>query len=135
MSKSGAVLAVIIAVMLVIGLWFLGVAWSKPQGEGEAYRQKNSAENWVKKQKEFQQNYNSIKSQDKQIQVAYDAKKADPTDQRKDINYTGLVNNCISAVGSYNSLAQEYDAKDFKDASLPSEVGTSPETDCKEDVK
>lgn len=126
---------VTIAIIGLIGaaIWGIRVATSPVRGQGDAYQQKNSAKNWVTKQKEFNQRYQSIKAMDKNITVAAAELKAQPNSQVKQVNYAGLVRNCNDAVGEYNSLAREYDARDFRDADLPAEIDdTDPATDCKE---
>ena len=124
----------IFIILVITGiLWLGGVFTSGAKGEGEAYKQQQSADNRIKMQAEFNKRYQSILSQDKKIQIAADALAKDPDDQVKEINLTGLKNNCVSSVGEYNALVDSYLAKEWKDEDLPDKIDeTDPKTDCKE---
>lgn len=133
-SAGWVVAAVVLVLLLTAGIWAVRVATSEQVGQGNAVRKKNSSDNWVKQQEDFQRRYNSILSQDKNITIAYKRMIADPTDQVKEINYSGAVSLCNDAVGQYNSKANEYNSEDFRDASLPAQIDqTNPQTDCQED--
>lgn len=124
----------LLVVIMVAGaaIWGITVAVSEIKGKGDALTQKNSAQNWVEAQAEFNQRYQDILATDRKIGPAKVAMDADPTNTVLQTNYTGLVNYCLSEVGKYNSTAREYLNKDFRDADLPSEISsTNPSTDCK----
>jgi hypothetical protein len=124
---------VIVAIVIGVALWYFTVYTSGIKGEGDAERQKNSAENWVKQQADFERMYASIKAQDKNIAVAAAALKRDASTVNQ-INYDGLVRNCNSTVEAYNARSREFLAEQFRAADLPAKIDdTDPATDCKED--
>lgn len=125
----------IVAVILAVGavVWALSVGTSGVKGEGNALREKNSAENWVEAQREFNIRYQDILSTDRKITDAKAARDADPQNAVLQTNYNGLVNYCSDAAASYNALSRSYLAEDFRDADLPAMIDPrNPETDCKE---
>lgn len=127
-------LIVLFFVVLPLAIWGGTVWFSKYKGQGDAYSNKNSAENWTKAQEDFHSRYNNIIAADKNINVAWKALQADPTDQVSKINYNGLVNGCNEAIANYDTKAAAYNSADFRDASLPAKIDTTdPQTDCKED--
>lgn len=128
---------VIVIIVIVIGIagWGFKVLLSEPKGRGDALVEKNSAENWVKAQKEFNDRYQDILATDRKITVAKEAWDTDQNNAVLQTNYNGLKNYCETAVGEYNSLARSYLAEDFRDADLPPEIDLNdPNTDCKENV-
>lgn len=130
------IISVLVVLIIATLLWGLGVATSGVKGQGDAQRQKNSAANWTKQQAEFERMYASIKAQDKNITIAHAEAKANPNDQTKQINYSGLVRNCNDTVGNYNAMARSYLAEQFRAADLPAQIDdTDPATDCKENSK
>ncbi|AWY05716.1 hypothetical protein SEA_GRETCHEN_28 [Microbacterium phage Gretchen] len=113
--------------------WGVGVAVSGPKGQGDAYAQKNSAQNWTAAQARFEELYADIVATDRKITVAAEQKAADPGDKTAADTYLGTVNYCISAVGEYNAEARKYLAADFRAADLPAQIDNyDPSTDCKE---
>jgi uncharacterized protein HemX len=127
------VIAIIVALVIGVGLWFFYVKTSGIKGQGDAERQKNSAQNWTKQQAEFERMYASIKAQDKNITIAYKEVKAKPDDTVKQTNYAGLVRNCNDTVATYNATARSFLAEQFRAADLPAQIDeTDPATDCKE---
>ena len=133
LSIGWTVIIVIVVLALIAAIWGISVAVSGPKGQGDALREKNSAENWTKAQKEFHQRYESIKAADKTIVLYHKTMVADPTDSVAKQNYTGAVAGCNSAVADYNTLAESYLAEQFRDADLPSRIDDNdPATDCKE---
>lgn len=130
------VIGVILILVLGAALWAFNVATSGVKGQGDAQRQKNSAENWTKQQAEFERMYASIKAQDKNITIAAKEAKANPDDATKQINYSGLIRNCNDTVANYNAMARSYLAEQFRAADLPAQIDeTDPATDCKENEK
>lgn len=132
-----ALLWVLITVLVVaaisIGIWALTVLLSGPRGVGDAVIEKNSSENWVAAQAEFERGYQDVLSTDQKITVAYAALQADSENKTLQQNYTGLQSYCLSAAAEYNANARSYLSEDFRAADLPSEISTTnPATDCKE---
>lgn len=128
----------IVAVILAAGalVWSLNVGTSEVRGEGDALREKNSAENWVNAQREFNIRHQDILSTDRKITDAKAAWDAAPQDAVLRTNYNGLVNYCNDAVAAYNALSRSYLAEDFRDADLPATINTlNPDTDCKENAR
>lgn len=131
-------LMIIILVVALIGIatWGFKVVTSDAKGRGDAVVQKNSAENWVNAQREFNRTFQEIKSDDRKINDAKVALEADPTNQVLKTNYEGLKQHCNTLVGNYNTDARSYLKEEFRDADLPSEIDLSdPTTDCKESTK
>lgn len=130
----GWIIAIVVTVTLIsMAGWGLNVLLSEPKGRGDALIEKNSANNWVKAQKEFNDRYQDILATDLKIDAAKRAWNANKNDIVLQTNYNGLVNYCLSAVGEYNSLARSYLAQDFRDADLPAEIDSTNSTiDCKE---
>lgn len=129
---------IIIVVVAVIGIvaWLFTVGFSEPKGRGDAVIEKNSADNWVSAQKEFNDLYQNILSTDRNIGTAKTAWDADKDNAVLQTNYNGLVNSCNDLVGDYNSLARSYLAQDFRDADLPAQIDMNDtDTDCKETIR
>jgi|GEM_PF-3040296 len=128
-----AVLAAIIVIALIgWGSWAISVALSGPKGQGDAIKQKNSAENWTAKQAEFERLYEGIQTQDKRVAVAKEALTLDPKDKTSQQTLQGVTSACLGLVGEYNALSNEFLAADFKDARLPYKIDTTdPAFDCK----
>lgn len=127
----------VIAFVLVISaaLWALTVAASPIKGTGDAYAQKNGADNWVQAQTQFHNRDNTFRMYLGQI---VDAKKAQvawqtgphPTDgiaaftdgqtgQQLGQVVIGLTQQCQKTATDYNTASQGYLSRDFKDAGLP----------------
>ena len=131
------VLIVIVAIALTAGIWGLQVATSGVKGQGDAQIQKNSAENWIKAQARFEQNYAEVKAADVKITNTYKMWQDDPTDKTAKQTYTGLQSYCLSVVAAYNADARSYLSEDFRSADLPDQIQTegpsaNKATDCKE---
>lgn len=135
------VIAVVAVIVLLCGAasvayWGFGVGTSDVKGQGDATKNKNSGANRVFKQEEFNKRFQDILAADKNIDVAKAALDRDPKNTVLQTNYTGTITYCNSAVGEYNSLAREYNAREFRDADLPEQIDdTDPKTDCKETQK
>lgn len=127
------VVAIILAVLVIVaGLWALGVFSSDIKGRGDAVREKYSAGNRIAAQEGFQADYNEILAADRRIDALWDAWRGNPADRIERINYTGAVNYCIGLVGAYNARAEKFTQQEFRDAELPRHIGTDkPESDCK----
>lgn len=129
---------IIVGLILIIGagIWLATVLLSPAVGQGEAYQEKNSAENWTAAQAEFEQNYQDILSTDLKIDLAYSAWQSDIEDQTKEDTYHGLQSYCLSAVAEYNADARSYLSEDFRASDLPEEIDTNNSTtDCKENTQ
>lgn len=127
--------AVVVAVCLLAaaGIWAFNVFVSGPKGQGDAVMQKNSAENWVDAQADFNRRYQDILATDRKITIAKSSLDASPDDQVLRTNYIGLMNYCTDVVAEYNTQARSYLSREFRDADLPEQISTlNPTTDCKE---
>lgn len=120
--------------LAVIVLVYLAAVWiSGPKGQGDAIIEKNSSENFIQQQAEFERSYQDILSTDQKITLAYAAKEAAPEDKTAQQTYTGLQSYCLSAVAEYNANARSFLSEDFRAADLPAEINTNDTTtDCKE---
>jgi len=126
---------IVIVILLVLSVagWGISVAVSGIQGQGDAIKQKNSAENWTAAQAGFEQSYQDIISTDQKIVLAYEQVQAFPEDKTVFQTYTGLQSYCLSAVAEYNADARSYLLEDFRASDLPQEIDTNNSTtDCKE---
>ena len=127
-----AVIALVVAVGAI--LWVLSVATSDVKGQGDAEKMKNSGANRVEQQELFHELYQGILRLDRQINDAKIAWDTAPDDLTLRTNYTGLVNNCQTAVGDYNAQTHKFRAEEFRDPELPYEIDMNdPLTDCKPD--
>lgn len=127
------VLIVIVAIALTAGIWGLQVATSGVKGQGDAQIEKNSAENWVQAQADFHKYYEGILADDRKITEAAAQLMSNPDDQVSQTNLTGLKNHCQDLVATYNTKAQSFLAKDFRDAGLPAQIDlNNSSTNCKE---
>ncbi len=128
---------VLLIVLLVLGglisagIWALGVATSGVKGQGDAVKTNNSAENWTAKQAFFETKYEAAKTADQKIKLYADKVAADPTDRTAKDNHSGIQSQCLNYVAEYNAESRKFLSQDWKSADLPTELGSSPSTDCK----
>lgn len=129
----GLVIAAVIGIALIsAAIWGIGVAFSPVKGQGEAYKTKNSSENWTKAQGKFEDLYADIQAADKKAKLATDALAANPTDLTLQQTHSGLVSGCLNLIADYNAESRKYLAADFKAADLPHQIDeTDRSTDCK----
>lgn len=127
------IIIVLVMLALTAGIWGLQVATSGVKGQGDAQIQKNSAKNWTEAQADFHKYYEGIMADDRKIDQAAADAKARPNDQVAQTNLTGLKAHCQDLVATYNTKAQSYLSRDFRDAGLPDKIDLSnPNTNCKE---
>lgn len=127
------VILIIVVCGFAIGVWTFNVATSGVKGQGDAQIEKNSAENWVQAQADFHKYYEGILADDRKIDDAAAQLKSNPDDQVIQTNLTGLKNHCQDLVATYNTKAQSFLAKDFRDAGLPAQIDlNNSSTNCKE---
>lgn len=125
-----------VGIVITVILWGFGVVASPWKGAGDAYQQKNSAQNWIAAQKGFNQQDEDIKADTAKIAIAKQDIAAyeqahpnigtgtpfDPVAQQ-DTNLhttlTGLQQVCLTTVAGYNTDAESYLTQDFKGAGLP----------------
>lgn len=138
--------AVVIATLVIVGLtaliWGLATGFSYWKGKGDAYQEKNSAQNWVAAQRAFHQESNDYTADLAKISgaakalAAFEAKPHPDADtlsgyqwQQEDTNLTGtvtgLVASCHNLVSSYNTDAESYLTSQFRDADLPATLDDS----------
>ena len=126
---AGLVLAVI--------LWGFGVLVAPWEGQGDAHREKNSAANWVAAQRAFHQERNDVTAFQAKIATAKRDLEAfeqnhpsngtpyDPNaqqDQNLHATLTGLQQQCVNTVATYNTDAQSYLTEDWRDTDLPTQL-------------
>lgn len=127
------VVIVVVALALTAGIWGIQVATSGVKGQGDAQIQKNSAPNWTQAQADFHKYYEGILADDRKINQVADDLKADPNNSVLKTNLSGLKSHCMDLVATYNTKAESYLSRDFRDAGLPDRIdNTNPSTDCKE---
>jgi Rieske Fe-S protein len=112
------VLAVIVVGIISAALWGAGVLFAGPKGQGEAYKQKESAVNRIEKQEMFVQLNEDFQGFIAKIEVAKQAYQRDPSDVNS-TNLTGVTQICIDTAQQYNAESQKYTSRDFKSAGLP----------------
>ncbi len=149
-SGWGLVCLIVVLIGAIgIGLWSFGVFTSDVKGQGDARKIKNSGENRVQAQGQFQTTFNSIKALDaKIVDGAVQLKQFDEAnpdvgksggydprvEQRGQLQnaVTGPQGQCRNAVADYDAAARTYTLQDFRDADLPKVIDESdPATDCK----
>lgn len=133
--KSIAVgLAVLVGLLAVgWGAWALNVAMSPVKGTGEAYAQRNSAQNWTTAQGRFEDLYAEVVAADQKVAIAKERLDLERTDRTAQDTYYGTRNVCLSIVADYNAEARKYLSENFRAADLPAQISTTdPTTDCKE---
>jgi hypothetical protein len=123
-----------LAVLIAVGLWFLGVVASPWQGKGDAKKDKNSAANWIAAQRGFHQEREDVTAFQAKIATARQDLQAfeqshpsngtpyDPNAQQAQnlrTTLTGLQQQCVNTVATYNTDAQSYLTEDWRDADLP----------------
>ncbi len=119
-----------------VGVWAFKVVTSDVKGAGDVAIKKNSANNRIFAQENFQTLYNQILAYDQQLDQAAKDKAEHPGDAFFATNYSGLVKTCIDARGQYNANASKITQAKWRDTTLPYEIdGTDPKTDCKEKEK
>lgn len=129
---------IIFVLVILAGLWGLGVLTSPVRGSGDAYTQKNSAGNWIAAQKQFQSDAKTFDVRKVQIADASKALKAwqagpHPVDgvaayndgehgQNLETTLTGLTTGCQNLAANYNTNSRAYLSQQFKDADLPDQL-------------
>ncbi|GAC1369340.1 MAG: hypothetical protein NVSMB39_1060 [Candidatus Saccharimonadales bacterium] len=140
LSATIWVIGIIVVVGLIGGgIWAFNVFFSPAKGAGDAYAQKNSAQNWTNAQAQFNQDYQAVLAFDSQIADAqanlaqfekahpqlgngtpYDPVAEQDANLRRTV--TGLTQQCQNTVAAYNTRANSYLSKDFRDANLPAQI-------------
>ncbi len=134
-AKWGVAFVVLI-VVVVGGLWALGVVAAPWQGKGDAYKTKESGTNRIAAQERFETMYADVIASDERLDVLAAAHKADPADVVAATNYTGAETYCIKVRNEYNAEARKYTAEQFRASDLPEKLDPeAPKTDCKESKK
>jgi hypothetical protein len=129
--------AIIVFIGLVsIGLWAFSVGTSDVKGKGDAYKQKNSANNRIAAQERFHDLYNDVIRADKAIDPMKAQLDRSPNSVISQTNYTGAITYCQTAVADYNAATEKYTQRDFRDSDLPFKIDDmDPTTDCKENAQ
>lgn len=136
--------AIVVAVVVVIFaiLWGFGVVSAPWKGKGDAYREKESAQNWINAQRTFHQQFNDVQAYQAKIASAKtqldDFTKVHPNvgngtpfdpllQQQSNLQttVTGLQQSCQNTVADYNTNAQSYLTQDWRDAGLPEQLDLS----------
>jgi hypothetical protein len=115
-STPLVVIGVCLAFVAVIaGAWLLSVVLAEPVGRGEAYKQKESANNRVFAQERFQQLSEEYDATLVRIDQAAAARATSPEAETR---FQGLQAYCAQVVATYNTAAKSYRTRDFRDAGL-----------------
>lgn len=133
----GALIALILLVTVI--LWGFGVITAPWKGNGDAYQQNHTSQNWINAQRAFHQQYNDVEGFKAKIAAAkgeldrferthpnlgngtpYDP--AAQQDQNMRTTMTGLQQQCQNVVANYNTDAKSYLTEDWRDAGLPSQL-------------
>jgi hypothetical protein len=131
---------IVLLILLVVGaVWGFRTGFSYWWGKGDAYQQKQSAQNWVAAQRGFHQEVSDYQADLSKITDAETALRhfetgaaPDPDTiagfewQQQDTNLrttvTGLRQQCQQVVASYSTDSLSYLTMSFKDAGLPTEL-------------
>lgn len=89
---------------------------AEPRGRGEAYQQKESANNRIFAQQRFEDLSAEIEATKVKISAAAPVRRTSP---EAEVRYQGLVQHCASTVAQYNAAARSYTQQDFRAADLP----------------
>ena len=129
-SEALAVIG-ILALLIIAPLvaWGLSVAGAPIFGQGEAFKQKESAANRIFAQAYFQTTAKEIKATQDRINQLSTVK---PRSAEQEVRYEGLRSYCAGLVGDYNARSETYTTQQFKDASLPASFDAT--TDCEPTV-
>lgn len=126
-TKEGVAATVVVVgvavliVLIALGGWAFKVAFSDTKGKGDATVIKNSAENRIAKQEEFEDLYAEYEATLAKITTLSEAAEADPTQFNK-TNLTGAKTYCASVVADYNALSRKYTASQFRAIDLPASL-------------
>lgn len=128
---SGAALAGLLVVALIIGVWAFKVATSDVKGRGDAVQTKNSSANRIRAQEEYVETYNEVLAADKRIDIMQAALDASPGSQVAQTNLTGSETYCVGVVKDYDALIDKYTSADFIPDGYPEQIDSlDPTTDC-----
>ncbi len=133
--RAGIWIACALALIAVLGAawWGVRVATSGVKGAGDTVAQNNSATNRIYSQQHFEDLYAEVTSDDQKLDQAAADKAAHPGDDFYATNYTGLLNQCISARNQYNADANKVLQRDWLTPDLPRQLDpTDSRFDCKE---
>lgn len=122
----------LLAVVVAVVLWAVGVLWSGPKGAGDVHKTNQSALNRIEQQGNFQQEAADFDGYVLKVKTAQqavvDAKssKSKFLSQRQ-VELEGIQQQCIDTAQNYNADSGKILAQDWKDAGLPSRLDPS---DC-----
>ena len=112
--------------------WGVDVLTAGPAGKAGAYKQKESTQNRLFAQANFEDRYNTIKADIANITSARAAVKGDPKNgipadpsQFNLTNLNGVIQICHQDVAGYDADSGKYLLRDFKSAGLPQSVKLS----------
>lgn len=144
---KAAVLVTIGIVIIVALVWGLRTGGSYWWGRGGAIQDKNSSANFEQAQALFHRDYTAVQADRVKIQAAQrdlDAWNAahpgyqgngtpfDPLAQQqanKQATLTGLQQGCLGEVSDYDTAAQAYLTRDFRDTGLPASLDVTTACD------
>jgi len=126
---------VFVGVILLV-LWGVGVIFSPVKGAGDSYSRKNSADNFISAQAQFQDDFAQLGQFKANIKAKADEittwEKAHPNagqsggydqaaehDAQLHSDLSGLTQQCNALVSDYNAAASKYLSEDFRTADLP----------------
>lgn len=120
------VLAVVVFFALISGAFFVGrTLLAEPAGRAGAYQQKESANNRIFAQQQFEELAAEITATQAKIAAAGKVRETSP---EAEIRYQGLISYCASTAAQYNAASRSYTTEQFKAADLPASY--DPATDC-----
>ena len=129
-------LTVLLALVLIAGVWAVTVAWAPWKGEGDVRKatQGNAAYRMASYDWYFDQ-CNAVVAVEQKIEVQNDERKQTKDEQRRNqltYSITALQNQRIDLINEYNANAdKETTRAQFKDDSLPAHIDADQkETSC-----
>jgi hypothetical protein len=117
MSDAGVLVGgLLLVVALIAGGWGASVLLAGLIGQGEAHKQKESANNRVFAQERFRQLSEEYDATLTRIDQAAAVRGTSP---EAEVRFQGLQSYCTDVVAKYNTAATSYRLQDFRDADLP----------------
>lgn len=113
------VIVIIVIAAISIAIWASRVGTSDIKGQGDVTIQKNSAENRIAAETEFQDLFNEAEATERKADDAYEVMCSDPDNAHRATEYIGLKQHYENVVARYNAKADSPLSRDFLPSNLP----------------
>jgi preprotein translocase subunit SecF len=125
----GAWVIWVVGILIVIGaisiaVWGFNVGTSDVKGKGDVIREKNSGKNRIAQQERFQSLNASFEGFLVNLQGARQALAAADEDTKpmRQVDLTGMQQQCVNTAQEFNALTQKVTAKDFIPDDVPQKL-------------